>query len=145
MRPPLTPTVGDDHETRTRALETLADLVGYHQEMGGVFADGARPDVLRLSSQHRGLFVGDAKHTETPRGVSTALRLRRYFVWLRAQRRSTSPGPAVAALCLPTGDVPQWCDLLQVLARDAGLPEPTAVQHQSLDVDCAVAWIVFAP
>lgn len=115
----MSPASGEDHASRTQLLEDLADLAGFTCRIGGFFPDGSQPDVLRLSREDRGLFVGDAKHTETPGNTATALRLRRYCRWLRAHRQGLRPGVAVLALCVPTGHRHAWEALLRQLVKDA--------------------------
>lgn len=128
---------GDDHGSRTRVLETLAGLLGFHGLALPCLPDGSRPDVLRVDMVRRGLFVGDAKHTETPGSVSTALRFRRYMRWIRAHQNGSAAGIAIVVLCFRRRqDAAKWLALVQALGADAGAPNATRVWSEELTDEC---------
>jgi hypothetical protein len=71
-----------EHNTNATLLGDLAILLGCSVDLGGRFPDGKRPDILRAKLDDGILFLGDAKHTETPGCALTRVRLRGYFRWL---------------------------------------------------------------
>jgi hypothetical protein len=128
----------EDHASRTLVLDTLAVLLGYHVDEAR-FPDDSIPDVLRVNPIERGLFVGDAKHSESPRCVATALRFRRYLKWVRAHRAAAGAGDALVALCFPDlQDRDAWLRLLESLAEDAGVPGNARVNDLSVGSECHV-------
>lgn len=70
------------HESRVAHLETLATLAAFTTPVALPWR--LRPDVARINEAHRGLFLGDAKATETPGCSATLARLHWYAVGLRA-------------------------------------------------------------
>lgn len=87
----MTSVTGTAHEDRRRFLESLAIPSGYHIELRGL-PDGRRPDVLRMSGATRGLFLADAKDTETPGDKETQARLRGYLVWFVSHLQNRGEG-----------------------------------------------------
>jgi len=67
-----------DHEARVATLQAIATLAGFHQNASRELESLGHPDVMRLSPQCKGLFVGDGKATETPGNRATIARLSRY-------------------------------------------------------------------
>lgn len=115
LRPPSRG-VSRSHELRRVELETFAHHLGFHLPV--VFPDGSVPDVALMNSEHRALFLGDAKHTERPTSRATRARLSVYFSWLGSASRS---GPNLFALAYPPGAGRGWPDVLMELVADAGL------------------------
>jgi hypothetical protein len=108
-----------EHRDRMRLLDTLALLAGFNTRLAG-FPDGRAPDVVRVSFRSAGLFVGDAKHADSPHSVETYLRVRRYVCWGEMFLRR--PGRRlVVALATPTPNALEWLRLLVALADDVGL------------------------
>jgi len=68
--------------------------------------DGERPDVLRRPSTGRGLFVGEAKHSEGPSDMRSVTRLDRYLEWLLPVERTG--GLAVLAVAHVNGLDAAW-------------------------------------
>lgn len=126
-----------DHASRTAVLETVADLLGYHARPWNELPDGRRPDVLRFRLADEGMFVADAKHSETPGTVSTAQRLRRYFRWVHAHGSGSRGRGSVVAVCF--GNVRHtegWRSLLLELADDVGVATQGTPEAVSLTFDC---------
>src|SRR5690348_931280 len=86
-----------EHQRRVDFLKTLAQLVGYSVSLP-CLPGGSIPDVLQYSPGNHGLFVGDAKNTETPFNQLTQVRLLRYLLSLSAYLR-TSNSHCVFAVC----------------------------------------------
>lgn len=108
-----------EHEDRTTALDALAALAGFDARLPS-FGDGRVPDVLRVDLRTGGLFVGDAKETDSPLTAETYLRLRRYVVWGSAHLNS--PGRhLVVALAVPSRRGDAWEALLDALTDDVGI------------------------
>jgi hypothetical protein len=108
------------------ALDALATMVGCTIEWPAL-PDGSRPDVLRLDARHLRLFVGDAKHSETPGCSATATRLTAYANAIE-RHVIRCGGSAVFALCHGwQTEEDQW---MEVIARLLGR-EGLAVQVRS--------------
>ena len=54
----------DIHESNVRFLDTLAILSGCKEHISSSLPDGKRPDVMRVNSKRRLLFIGEGKNTE---------------------------------------------------------------------------------
>lgn len=134
-----------DHEDRRQSLDALAVLAGFRHHLGRL-PDGTVPDVLRVDLPGRGLFVGDAKHTESPGRVDTYLRLRHYACWVRAHQDDVGcNGRATLALCVPgRRQIDRWAHLLSTLADDVGLPAPAAGRQDLSDQE-GVVWLTWPP
>lgn len=91
-----------EHDKKAKLLDDLAILLGCESCLCSGFPDGRRPDVLRVDVARQILFIGDAKHTETPRCEMTRLRLCSYLHWLLAHVRS-APRIGIFALCFAEG------------------------------------------
>lgn len=109
-----------EHRDRVHVLDTLALLAGFDASVA-VLPDGRLPDVIRVSFRPAGLFIGDAKHADSPRSVESYLRLRRYLCWGETFLRR-SGRRLVVALATPTHGMPEWRTLLLALADDVGVP-----------------------
>lgn len=115
----------DDHEARRELLDAIAILAGFTLTFPGALPDGRRPDVLRVSLTRSGLFVGDAKATESPGNSDTVARLLAYARWIDAAARGRSHPVAVLAVCVPGRHATQgWTRALELVAHEAGLPLP---------------------
>ena len=129
------------HERRTRFLEIVADLIGCLEPIGGEFPDGRRPDVLRIHTERGVLFIGDAKHTETPGCHETRVRLAAYLQWLRAHVRR-SAGPGIFVLCFGvSGHTPAWIATILELGRQGGV----AWEEHGVEIfasDLLLVWFV---
>ena len=104
------------HELRVRYLETLATLVGHTSEIQ--LYRGNRPDVVRADPRRLGLFIGDAKASESPGCRETRRRLAEYIssadVWLRAGYTAN------LAICHGAERNESWAALLNSLADWSG-------------------------
>jgi hypothetical protein len=101
-------------------LDVLAVLVGCEEVLGGSLPDGRRPDVLRADSRRRALFVGDAKHSESPGNRETQARLLGYFRWLSSHFEGGGLG--IYAVCFGRkSDTSAWVETLAMLGYEVGL------------------------
>ena len=128
------------HDEKVEFLDAFAVLAGYKEHYGQSLPDGKRPDVLRVDTQNRLLFIGDAKNTEGPHCRETQVRLLRYLRWLAAYvKREASTG--VFALCFGNVLAAQgWVDTVSLLSREVGLsPE----KHRIHQFDPSLALVLF--
>ncbi len=108
-----------EHEYRRTLLDAVATLAGFRLCIEASLPDGSRPDVLRLCSDRRQVFIGEAKHTETPSTTATLVRLQRYLTWVVASPRSWS---FLLVICHPTATRSQeWAASISLLAHELGL------------------------
>ncbi len=106
-----------EHERRASVLDALAVLAGLPVEPT-IWPDGTRPDVLRADVSGRSLFVGEAKHTETPGRIDTAARLARYLQWVAEAR----PDRVYIAVCFGRPhDGRDWIHLIERVTVAAGV------------------------
>lgn len=129
------------HEYRTATLSTMATLAGYSTTMGGL-PDGTRPDVLQLRPDGRGVFVGDAKATETPGNLETFARLDHYAAFLAGW--VASGGCGVLALAVPEVDAYGWLSRLRDLCLRASGGLRVEGRVDRLEVHTVVVWHAFA-
>lgn len=108
------------HEARRDVLHTVSTLAGYTLELPMTLPDGSRPDVLRLSMTLDGLFIGEAKETESAQMVATQARLARYMDWLAAANEFYRHN-VIAVSYRRFIDRHSWEACLQNLALDTGL------------------------
>lgn len=128
------------HEHRKNVLDSIAVLAGCAESPGYQLLDGVRPDVMRLDTSRRMMFMGDAKHSETPGCAATEGRLLNYFRWLRAF--VLSGGTMVFAVCFGRAhDGAGWLQLLCRLCNEVGLVPSDAACNQ-LDHGLHLAWVV---
>jgi|GEM_PF-5470848 len=107
------------HGQRVQFLNSLAVLFGC-QDLLIQFPNGRRPDVLRLNRARGVLFIGDAKHSESPQCRSTQARLQEYLKWLSVHVRKGGIG--VFALCFGRAlDAPGWRETVAMLGREIEL------------------------
>jgi hypothetical protein len=130
------------HKLRTQFLDDLASLMGCKEVFFRHFPDGTRPDVLKADSRSHTLFVGDAKHTETPGCKATQARLQVYLRWLSIFINSHG-GTGVFAICFgKTADTEGWIKTITMLANEAGLMFSSG-GNQQFDKGLLLVWIVF--
>jgi hypothetical protein len=110
-----------NHESRRALLDTFAILAGFSERMPLPLFDGCIPDVFRVSKPHRAIFIGDAKHTETPECIATMTRLQHYAAWLSGAQGVQTDGSL--AICHSPGQADRWAKALQMVAHEAGLVE----------------------
>src|SRR5262249_3457218 len=107
------------HERRTELLTTIATLGGYCRRVTSALPDGRRRELLRLATAWRGVFLGDAKHSETPYNLATKARLYRYLMWLSPLAPTWR---CLLALCYSTVEsATTWERAMTCLTREAGL------------------------
>lgn len=106
------------HESRVDKLRTIAGLAGYTVSHPGL-ADGSRPDLAACDPNATRWMIGDAKHTEDPGCVATAVRLNRYLAWVKAAEAQDID--AVFMLCCPRALTPRWLARLRILMDDANM------------------------
>lgn len=128
------------HEHRRSVLDNIAVLAGYAESPGQQLPDGVRPDVIRINASRRMMFMGDAKHSETPGCTATEERLLSYFRWARAF--VLSGGTLVFAVCYGRlSDSAGWLRLLCRLCEEVELTPSHTVWDQ-LDHEVSLAWVV---
>src|SRR5690349_7368217 len=110
-----------EHQSRVEFLRALVTLAGYSVRLPCLLG-GLIPDVLQFSPSSGGLFVGDAKHTESPRDQQMQVRLLRYLSFLKLHVRR--PGThGVFAICF--GDHAEgyeWTRTIAMLMSEVGIP-----------------------
>ena len=118
----------------------MATLAGFAVPMTAL-PDGSIPDVLQLRRADGGLFIGDAKATETPGNSETLERLTRYsdfLTWWVGTRHA-----AVFALIVEEHDAYGWLRVLRDLCIDAADGQRVRGRVDLLDFDTAVVWHYF--
>jgi hypothetical protein len=128
------------HERRAATLSTMAILSGYTTTLT-TLPDGSRPDVLHLRPTDGGVFIGDAKATETPGNTETYDRLSHYTAFLVGWAQAGGSG--LMALAVADIDAYDWLQVLRALCfRISGA---TRVRGQVDRVDNAttVVWHTF--
>lgn len=134
MRPSLV------HEERVDLLDQLGRLAGC--TVPSSLGRGLDPDVL-LSHPHRRLvFLGEAKHSETPGNGETARRLRRYIRAIRLLQRNGYS--ARMALCGDPLEAARWSRLLAQLAISERLGVD-ATGTVDVDLGERVIWLDLSP
>lgn len=109
------------HDSKAHFLDTLAALIGCKEGIGGALPDGRRPDVLRINRRRRILFLGDAKHTESPTDKATQARLLGYLRWLSAHV-NTQQGLGIFAICFGReADTYRWIETIYMLGCEADI------------------------
>ena len=134
----------ESHEYRARFLEALATLVGCQESFGGELPDGRRPDVMRIDSAHNVLFLGEAKHSESPGNVATRARLQKYLLWLSTHvlRRE---GVGIFAVCFGREeDAKYWSETISLLESEVGM-EPDSRGAERFQPGLILVWSVFLP
>ena len=136
---------GPEHESRVAFLESLAVLLGCTQSFGFALPDGRCPDVVRFSIAGRRLFLGDAKHTESPGCTETQVRIQSYLRWVSAHvRRDGRTG--IFALCFGRrADSEGWVRVVEELGREAGVDVSTERGVEQFAPDLWVAWFLAQP
>lgn len=129
------------HEDRASTLAAMATLAQYAICIDAL-PDGSRPDVLQVRSRDYSIFVGDAKATETPGNVETALRLARYTNFLARYR--SAGGSGVMALAVSPVDRYDWLRVLRDVCRSLA-DGRIAGNVDVIDDGCAIVWQAFVP
>lgn len=109
-----------------------------------MFPDGRRPDVLRMDSVRNVLFIGDAKHVETPGNLATQARLKGYLSWLLSH---IGRGSATGIFVICSGKDSEskgWSNTVRFLAQELGL-EHSACGTELFEQGLIVTWFVFGP
>ena len=104
------------HEGRLVQLSTFASHLGYTVPV--MLPHGQFPDVALTDPRDGSLFVGDAKHSESPASRATRGRLLGYLVWLG----SRTPCPhRYFAIAQGPGTAARWRGVVRELASDASV------------------------
>lgn len=119
------------HEDRKDALDTLATLCGFTQNLAGGLPDGSRPDVLRVSIARRAIFIGEAKATESAHSTEVAARLTNYMNWLCA-----APAGSVIALGVGWEHTLNWAATVDRLAKKRNLRLSPVTEIDLEDLVC---------
>ena len=134
MRPGIP---SETHEDRVAFLDATAHLAGYTCTVR--FIGRLRPDVLRVTHDCLGIFLGEAKASEPPGDVGACARLARYLSWSATARPMLRT--CVVALCCPCEDGTSWAAVLASLCSGAGLE--VTVAGQRLVASSCVVWSVY--
>jgi hypothetical protein len=84
------------HEDQVDILHNIAILMGFSVPLV-LLPDGSRPDVCRFDVATNGVFVGEAKATESPMCKATRVRYVNYIRWLVISRAHLSS--SICAVC----------------------------------------------
>lgn len=128
------------HEERVELLRSIAALSGYRCDIA--IGDALMPDVARMSSTTRGLFVGDAKATETSGCIATSERLQNYLRPVRAHHYRDRP----LLLVVAHGDLHDqtgWITVLIRALRGGGLGSPDMNGSLVIDEDHVLACAIY--
>lgn len=85
-----------EHEARVAVLDDLAMMMDFTMKFE-MLPDSSRPDICRFNPFTNGIFIGEAKASESPKCLATELRYRNYLNWLAASRAVISS--SVCAIC----------------------------------------------
>jgi hypothetical protein len=108
-----------EHEDRVAMLEDIAILMGYHDPVE-TLPGWLRPDVCRDNRSTGGVFVGDAKVSETPGCRSTQHRFLRYGRWLA--RSGVTIESSVCAICFSDiCEIKRWRRFLATILMTNGI------------------------
>lgn len=129
-----------EHEDRVELLRSIATLSGYCFDIP--VGEDFVPDVARLSRATRGVFVGDAKATETSGCIATSERLQNYLRAVRAQQPLDCP----VILVVAHGDLYNqygWIATIKQVLHRCGCGLPDTVGSLRIDEDCALAYATY--
>lgn len=111
-----------EHEYRRDMLNTIACVSGFKLPFPLPLPDGSYPDVMQVSVNVTGFFIGDAKHTERPGSSQTIHRLENYTNWLYPISENKY-WHSIFAICHGRPeDSDDWLELLINLTIEAELP-----------------------
>ena len=121
---------GAEHERLQAELAEWAASMNYKEEYAQ-FTSGARPDVLRRTSDNEFLFVGDAKDSENEDATNgeTLKRIQGYFQEFAARLGGNGYKGGVLAIATNSAEAAaDWVPALNTLARTAGITGKGGVQ-----------------
>jgi hypothetical protein len=108
-----------EHEYYVEILNDVAMMMGFFASLDAL-PDGTRPDVLRINIATGGVFLGDAKVTESPNCMATQVRYQHYVNWLSASRMAMPS--SVCGICFgKCGKAHAWKGLLADTLINGGL------------------------
>ena len=125
------------HTVREQTLTQIADLAGFTVRFE--LLDGTKPDVLRLHVKHRGVFIGEAKHTERPSDSHTYDRLAHYLDWFVILAEPMVVN--VVAIAYPSNWMGSWHDCLESLCGDMDIKD--TIKSYALDQSTAVTYLTY--
>lgn len=131
-----------EHEIAREALNDIAILSGYSSELPLPLPDCGIPDVARITDSMKGIFIGDAKHTEHPTNEHTLVRIRKYLKWLANLSVDVRQQSVFALSVTDSLAAAEWHLILNNLANDVGIMSFRA-QHRTIDVDLSIIWIAY--
>lgn len=132
----------DEHEARREVLGAIAVLSGFDLAVRSALPDGSRPDVLHISSADRRVFIGEAKHSETPGCSSTLARMQRYLAWFGSADGGLAE--CLLAVCHSRrDDYRAWQAGLRLLAFEGQL-DVASTGSRSLGLDAVLTWAVMS-
>lgn len=114
---------GAEHERLLAELAEWAASMG-HSEESVQFTSGARPDVLRRTSDNEFLFVGDAKDAENEDATNgeTLKRIQGYLQEFAALLGKNAHKGGILAIATNSATAAaDWVPALNTLARTAGI------------------------
>jgi hypothetical protein len=121
---------GAEHERLLAELAVWAASMNYKVE-NAQFTSGARPDVLRRTSDNEFLFVGDAKDAENEDATNgdTLKRIQGYFREFAARLGETAHKGGILAIATNSAEAAaDWVPALNTLACTAGITGKGGVQ-----------------
>jgi hypothetical protein len=127
------------HRARAQFLRDLAVLIGCSAALEVQLPDGCQPDVFATNPRRDLLFLGEAKHSESPSNRAACYRLARYVGWAGAFARRAA-GRAMVAVCHGSASDP-WGAVLHEIAEDGGLPG-AAVYRTPFSAELTLVWLV---
>lgn len=129
---------GVRHEERRKFLDALAVLCGYPTPLVPGLPDGRVPDVIRMNGRTRGLFIGEAKDSETSGNTETRKRLAEYLAWFMGHLGAGGEG-VFSVCCGRACEAEAWRLTLDDLSRQAGR-EGLGFQVDVFASDLVVVW-----
>jgi hypothetical protein len=127
------------HKERVQVLRSIATLAGFDRDVA--IGAGLIPDVARLCLASGGLFIGDAKATETSGCAATAERLEAYVRAIRPTDRDPHASSLLMVLAHEARAADDWLSALIRVLRQAGMATPQRVGSSVLDADCTLTYI----
>lgn len=132
----------DIHNSKVQFLDTLAILMGCKECISSSLPDGRRPDIIRIDTKSRLLFIGEGKNTETPGCLDTRARLLEYFRWISAHV-SDRDRLAIFALCFEKEhDSERWIETTSLLSHEMDLLR-LDYGKEHFEPGLNVVWFVF--
>lgn len=132
-----------EHEQRREILQDVARLAGFCRDLRTIPGTRLAPDVFSMRPEGRSLFLGEAKHTESPDNWATFERLLGYLSALKPVLDNRVCRGLVMAVCFdPSFSSARWRSVLYTCVSTAGLSGGSfleaRVDEASVVVSCRV-------